>query len=90
MDMRTSVNGKTASWDATIWRKWQAIAFPVEVDQSKITGANYYTPRPRRNEYDRGHPDEGFVYTVRDREVWQVVINQQATTRGPDVPGVPA
>ncbi len=66
--MRTSINGKPAEWTPAIWAKWHT--FLDAVDPKHVVGvtvldANYFVPRPRVDEYNRGSREEGFVYTIR-------------------------
>lgn len=65
--MRTLINGKPAEWTPKIRSLWESKRDP-EVE-GVISDLNYFTPRPWRNEYDRGSPMEGFVYTVNGRQV---------------------
>ena len=78
--MRTSINGLEADWTPDIQAKWEAARDESAPDAAEVVQANYFTPRPWRNEYDRGSPDEGFTYTVgrypAQPSVWKVVINR--------------
>lgn len=68
--LKTSINGKPAPWTREIWKLWsdKAATLPFR-DGELVTDCNYHTPRPYRNEYDRGTTDEGFVYTINWRRV---------------------
>jgi hypothetical protein len=70
--MQTSVSGEPSAWTADIWRKWNAVTAEPTMPEGKVTSANYFTPRPYVNEYDRGSDKEGFVYTIAYRHVWSV------------------
>ena len=82
--MKLSVQGKDAEWTDEIREKWEAVKadwkpakppepqFPVYY----VWSCNYFRPRPYVDEYNRGSPDEGFVYTTSDRKVWQSIINR--------------
>ena len=93
--MQTSINGQPAPWTAEIWELWYTYvdrADPKAYDVlGRPTSANYFTPRPYRNIWDRGDRKEGFTYTV-GRKVYQVVIagGMPWTTAepGPGAPGV--
>lgn len=64
--MVTQINGKEAEWPEAIRQLWEsemAKREPVYVVQ-----ANYFRPRPYRDQWDRGSRDSGFVYVVRDCE----------------------
>ena len=63
--MKTSINGKPATWTDEIWRKWQAVIDSPDMPLGKVTDCNYFTPKPEKNE-------EGFVYTIEFRHVWIV------------------
>ena len=60
--MITKINGKVRIWPNTVAALWAATenGRPGGV----VLEANYYTPRPYRNEYDRGSMESGFVYTI--------------------------
>jgi len=68
--MKTSINGKAAEWPDEVKAKWDTIISDPGCPNGKVTNANYFMPRPYRNEYDRGSEDEGFVYTINFRNVW--------------------
>ncbi len=74
--MKTQINGKDADWTDEIQTKWDAVAEAEDAPEGTVVSSNYFTPRPWRNEYDRGSPDEGFTYVV-NRSVWQVIINRE-------------
>ena len=60
--MKTMINGKEAEWPGLLWEVWnsQEVEGPVEL-------ANYFTPRPYRNIWDKGSTTKGFTYTVNRR-----------------------
>jgi hypothetical protein len=81
MPLHTSINGKPAAWSQLIWSMWRDVE-PVE---HPAVRANYFTPRPYRNEYDQGWDEEGFVYSTKTGGadgrggVYQVVLDKEAT-----------
>ena len=59
------VNGDVKSdWLPATWELWFENVMPKFKGDEYCSLANHYTPRPYRNEYDRGSNTEGFVYTV--------------------------
>jgi hypothetical protein len=62
--MKTAVNGRQATWTKDLadlfWKHVGGRMKPGE----RITWANRFTPRPYRDEWNRGSPYEGFVYVV--------------------------
>lgn len=70
--MRQSISGKPAPWTPDIQAKWDKVISEPNMPDGVVTHANYFTPRPYRNEYDRGSKDEGFVYTLNHKDVWIV------------------
>lgn len=70
--MITQINGKDAPWTPVIQQKWDCCMQDV-TDPRLVWQANYFTPRPYVDEYNRGSNDEGFTY-VRGREVYQVLL----------------
>jgi hypothetical protein len=76
--MRTTINGAEADWNEAIWQLWHThvdLADPKHSDAgARITDANYFTPRPYVDEYNRGDTKEGFTVTV-GRAVHMVVIS---------------
>lgn len=71
-ELTTTINTKEAEWTGHIWSLWHAAFAGADHDPDLAVSANYFTPRPYRNEYDRGSDREGFVYVTRDRRVFQV------------------
>ncbi len=66
-----NVNGKPAAWTPEIIAKWNGV-----VDgrpEGRVISANYYTPRPYVDEWNRGSSTEGFVYTI-GRRVYDVLV----------------
>ncbi len=62
---RIMVNGDgDADWSEQIWKLWHANVSPMFLGGESCSSANYYTPRPYRNEYDRGSDKEGFTFVV--------------------------
>lgn len=75
--MECSINGTPATWPPAVWQLWNTHADACDPKLTVLTvkSANYFTPRPYRNEYDRGSGEEGFVYTVsRPIRVCQIII----------------
>lgn len=83
--MRTLINGKPAAWPQHVKDKWTAALAgrkPRHPDE-RVTDANYFTPRPHKDAYNRGSREEGFTYTVHNprniisgRSVWQTIIKR--------------
>lgn len=76
--MQTSINGKEAEWSPEIRALWNATADGRP--HGKLISANYFTPRPYRNEYDQGSRDEGFTYTVKQgyqHRVFQTKVTEE-------------
>ncbi len=77
LPMHTQINGKDAEWTPEIWQLWYThveVADPKLYDTHGIVKtANYFTPRPYQNAYDRGDTKEGFTF-VCGRHVYQYVI----------------
>ena len=71
--MKESVNGARQTWTDEIRAKWVKAWRGHEDDMALVTSANYFTPRPFRNEYDRGSRDEGFVYTL-EQKVGRILL----------------
>jgi len=76
--MRTSINGQVAEWNETIWQLWHThvdLADPKLSDaEARISDANYFTPRPYVDEYNRGDTKTGFTVT-QGRAVHMIVIS---------------
>lgn len=77
--MVTSINGKPADWAEEIYKLWYTVAEgadPKMFSFDRVERANYYTPRPAVDEYNRGSEYEGFTYTIIGDDgyphVWQV------------------
>jgi hypothetical protein len=86
--MRTTINGQDAEWSEEIRAKWHTFADAADpkLMRGVVLSANYYTPRPYVDEYNRGSGEEGFVYSIKlpDRElpyVWQAVIARHRIVR---------
>lgn len=62
--MQTTVNGKPGEWDAATWKLWKTRVAPGFLPEESCSTANYYTPRPYVDEYNRGSDKEGFVFIV--------------------------
>jgi hypothetical protein len=73
--METSINGKAADWTPAIWKRWYTVADeadPKWIDVP-VFRANYFTPRPAVDEYNRGSREEGFVF-IRGSTVFQAIV----------------
>lgn len=77
--MRTTINDEPAEWTPEIWAKWHTVADDADPKYTgeRVTSANYYTPRPYVDEYNRGSREEGFTY-IMGRRVHQVVVSWSA------------
>lgn len=62
--MKTLVNAKPREWAAQTQSLWDEHVAPLFEEGEWCRRANYYTPRPWMDEYNRGSDWEGFVYTV--------------------------
>ena len=76
--LRTSINGEFCRWPIEVWRLWYTHvdqADPKLYDTHGIaTDANYWTPRPYVDQYNRGDVREGFTFTIANRHVYQQTI----------------
>jgi hypothetical protein len=76
---RTTVNGVKAEWTDAIRAMWaQVVSMHFDGETRNVEDANYYTPRPYVDEYNRGSYDSGFVYTV-GRDVFYHKMARQET-----------
>jgi hypothetical protein len=69
--MVTSINGKEAAWTSEIESLWQERVVRTggrHFMESEVRRANYFTPRPPVDEWNRGSAEEGFVYTHPNRD----------------------
>ena len=77
-DLITSINGTPAPWTEEIWKLWYTFADTADpkFSQAKVERANYYTPRPKVDQYNCGSEYEGFTYVLigddGHKHVWQV------------------
>ena len=68
--MRTTINAQPAEWPAEVQQLWREKVdtdeFRAELakDKTTVSMANYFTPRPYKNEYDQGSNKEGFVFVI--------------------------
>lgn len=63
--MQLAIQGQSVeTWPPDVWAKWHDLTDKLPRDQGYYIRANYFEPRPWRNEYDRGNANEGFCYTV--------------------------
>ena len=61
---RTQLNGKDAPWPEGVHDLWQQRAANYDWEGRRLGSVNYHTPRPYRNDYDRGTDHWGFVYII--------------------------
>jgi len=75
--MTTTINGQPADWPGDVWAKWYTVANEADpkLTTEDVSTANYFTPRPYVDEYNRGSREEGFVYTV-GRRVYQAIVKR--------------
>lgn len=59
-----TVNGEDKDWSFDAWDLWNEHVSPGFKQGEWCSTANYYTPKPWRNEYDRGSDKEGFTFVV--------------------------
>ncbi len=73
--MRLAIQGQPVeAWPPEVWAKWHDVTDELPRDQGAYSQSNYFTPRPPRNDFDRGHDHEGFCYTVGFRRVCIVYV----------------
>lgn len=62
------INGVEREWPEEIQKLWErkVEASPSSIikDGDRVTTANYFTPRPRVDEYNTGSRQAGFTYTL--------------------------
>lgn len=78
---RTQINGKDAEWSALLWMLWYTFADATDPKWKDVTvsSANYYTPRPYVDEYNRGNNKAGFTYILQPgNKVAYVQWNQRS------------
>lgn len=80
--MTTTINGGTRGrgepmhWSADIYALWQTMVLDVMTPEERaipITHANYFTPRPAVDCYNRGSDTYGFTWTNAHRQVFQTL-----------------
>jgi len=53
--METAINSKPEKWSKEIYKLWRKACKTITWEKGdKIIKVNYFTPRPYKNEYDRG------------------------------------
>ena len=62
--MKTTVNSQPAAWSAEVVALFRERVESKLTDGETISSANYHTPRPYVDEYNRGSDKAGFVYIV--------------------------
>jgi hypothetical protein len=76
--MTTAINGQPADWTPDIWQLWYTYverADPKLYDSHGLpSAANYFTPRPYVDAYNRGDEKAGFTVTI-GQGVHQVITN---------------
>lgn len=81
--MKTQINGKDADWSLMVRAKWDEAAASIPPrDGEVVTQCNYFTPRPFKDEYNRGSREEGFTYTINHQHVWQVIVKRHENIGG--------
>ena len=86
IEMKTSINAMPANWTPEIKAKWANKVEPLIADDESIHVANYHTPRPYVDEYNRGTDKAGFVYTVLPGYKVCTVEWQEKAPRCPECP----
>lgn len=75
--MKTLINGREKKWTLEIEEAWVTTG-EENRPEGEVIYANYFTPRPYRNEYDRGSTERGFTYILksptRGLQVMQVLL----------------
>jgi len=62
---RVAVNASNVEdWPDRAKELWDKHVAPRFEEGERCTAANYYTPRPYVDDYNRGSSDEGFVYIL--------------------------
>lgn len=83
--MKTSVRGTPSAWSNEVWLLWEKRVLPLlEAEGSRCSAANYFTPRPWRNEYDRGSATEGFCCVLHLREGGEPRVSLFEWVPGPE------
>jgi hypothetical protein len=67
--VKTHVNGEPKPWTPEIEALWARMVVP-RLEGRVAWMANYFTPRPYRDEWNRATEDHGFVYCI-GRECWE-------------------
>lgn len=94
--LTTLINGQPAEWTREIWQLWYTHALDIDpkYQTGQVTRANYFTPRPAVDEYNRGSNKAGFTYTVMDAgrnpHVYQVSWIETGLIHWPDLEQPPA
>lgn len=63
-EMRTTIDGTPAVWPLEVHLKFQEYINSKMKADERIINANFFTPRPAVDEYNRGSSYSGFVFTV--------------------------
>jgi hypothetical protein len=80
-NLHTSINGKESPWSEDVWRLWRTFVHEADPKFYALHGmptrANYFTPRPYVDEYNRGSETAGFVWVAgkNGRTVYQTIIH---------------
>lgn len=78
--LHTSINGGTngrgefVHWPAEVYALWTTMILDHLTDDERqvpITRANYFTPRPYVDQYNRGSDKYGFTWSTEHRQVYQ-------------------
>ena len=61
------VSGVEQRWTNEIFVAWSKHVVPLFKEGETCSDANYFTPRPYVDEYNKGSPYYGFTYTVQPK-----------------------
>ena len=62
--MKTTINGKPDIWSPRIRALWDNNVAPKFLPHTTCESANYFTPRPAVDEWNKASNVEGFTYIV--------------------------
>lgn len=60
----TLINSRETPWPEDVQRRWEEKVVPRFRPGERCSRANYFTPRPYVDEWNRGSDKVGFVYIV--------------------------
>jgi hypothetical protein len=67
--MKTSIRGKPSAWPQGVHSRFECLVGSRLNEGEVVTSANYFTPRPRIDEWNHPTYTAGFVYTLNGRRV---------------------